>query len=367
MIWTEGEERLKTKRWVIPPEEARPDHPGIIEAAELLRAGEVVAFPTETVYGLGGDGYSDEAMAKIYLAKGRPSDNPLILHFYHPEQVKEVVEEIPPTAELLFRKLTPGPLTLILPSNGRASRLATAGGKTVAVRIPSHPVALALLEAVGRPLAAPSANRSGKPSPTKAEHVLIDLDGRIAGMIDGGETRIGLESTVLDLTTSPPLILRPGGITRETLEELIGEVGVDPGLSGQEGGPPKAPGMKYTHYAPKAPLWIFGSMELAPMRERMAEESTHLIAGGKRVGIMTTDDGVPFFESVLPGEEGKEWVPISLGNRYRPEEAARRLYDALRTFDAMHVDLIIGESFPAEGMGAALMNRLQKAASKILR
>lgn len=356
---------METKKWVIAPEEVTPEHPAIREAAALLAAKEVVAFPTETVYGLGGDGYSDEAIAKIYQAKGRPADNPLILHFFAPEQIAEVATQIPPMAVRLLSAFTPGPLTLILPSNGRASKLATAGGETVAVRIPSHPVARALLQAVGRPLAAPSANRSGRPSPTKASHVFDDLNGRIAGLIDGGETGIGLESTVLDITVSPPQILRPGGVTQEALREVIGEVICDPGLTAKDKAP-KAPGMKYTHYAPKAPFYMVSDDGERSRTERMAKEIMRLIGEGKRVGIMTTDESVPYFEAALPGKEGEGWIILSLGRRPHLEEAARHLYDTLRTFDMLGVDVIIGEGFPEKGLGAALMNRLKKAATMLL-
>ncbi|CCQ94991.1 tRNA(NNU) t(6)A37 threonylcarbamoyladenosine modification; threonine-dependent ADP-forming ATPase [[Clostridium] ultunense Esp] len=356
---------METKQWLLPPDEVRPSHPFLIEAAKLLRQGEVVAFPTETVYGLGADAYSDQAVAKIYAAKGRPSDNPLILHFYDPGQVKEVVTHLPPLAEELFRRFSPGPLTLILPNNGRASSLATAGLSTVAVRVPNHPVALALLREVGRPLAAPSANRSGKPSPTKAAHVLADLEGRIAGIIDGGETGIGLESTVLDITLSPPQILRPGGITKESLEEVIGKVGVDPALN-QSNAPPKAPGLKYPHYAPRAPLTLVADLNPSRRRRKMAAQAAERIRDGKRVGILTTDEDVPYFEEHLPGEPGNHWVILSLGERGNLDGIAQHLYEALRSFDPLDVDEIIGESFPKGGIGAAIMNRLSKAAGRIL-
>ena len=248
---------METKLWKVDQDaEYAQGYPHIIEAAKYLANNEVIAFPTETVYGLGANAKSEEAVRKVYEAKGRPNDNPLIVHVASESQLDELVTEISPLAKRLMKEFWPGPLTLILKRKpGQLASSVTAGLDTVAVRCPSHPVALRLIEASGLPIAAPSANTSGKPSPTTAKHVQDDLDGRIAGIVDGGATGVGVESTVLDCTVEVPVILRPGGVTREQLELMIGPVKEEVALSKKDE-TPKAPGMKYTHYAPESTVTL---------------------------------------------------------------------------------------------------------------
>ncbi len=339
---------LHTKYWVVEKEGGSSgSYPQLGEAALLLRKGETVAFPTETVYGLGANALSDEAVDKIFKAKGRPGDNPLIVHIASSRQLDSLAVDIPETAKRLMEAFWPGPLTLVLKSKETVSKKVTAGLATVAVRMPDHPVALSLIGQAGVPIAAPSANVSGRPSPTSASHVKEDLDGRIAGIVDGGETGIGVESTVVDCTGEIPVILRPGGVTREQLEKVAGQVQVDPALSGMEAAP-KSPGMKYTHYAPKAPLII---VEGDRTYIQQLVDNAH--TAGKKAGVLTTYEHVDSFEAdaVLP-----------CGYRNRPETVARGLYQTLRRFDEYDLDLIYSESFSEEGVGAAIMNRLVKAA-----
>ncbi|MCP8967936.1 L-threonylcarbamoyladenylate synthase [Ectobacillus ponti] len=339
---------MHTKHWFVDNiVENKNSYPQLQEAASLLRQGEAVAFPTETVYGLGADATNDEAVSKIFAAKGRPSDNPLIVHIASRRQLEALAAEIPAVADKLMEAFWPGPLTLIFPKREGISEKVTAGLSTVAVRMPDHPVALALIEEANVPVAAPSANRSGRPSPTLAVHVAEDLDGKIAGIVDGGATGVGVESTVLDCTSEVPTILRPGGVTKEQLEEVIGPVRMDAALR-DETAKPKSPGMKYTHYAPKAPLAIVhGTREFLQqlVRERQAE--------GLKTGVLTTAEHQDFYEAD---------VVLACGRRADLETVAAKLYDVLRSFDAAGVDVIYSESFPSEGIGAALMNRLEKAA-----
>jgi len=328
------------------------DYPQLTEAAELLRKGEVVAFPTETVYGLGANALSSEAVQKIFAAKGRPSDNPLIVHIADTAQLEELAAEIPETAKKLMDAFWPGPLTMIFPKKEGIAPEVTAGLDSVGIRMPSHPVALSLIRQAGVPIAAPSANRSGRPSPTTAAHVAEDLLGKIAGIVDSGATGVGVESTVLDVTVNPPMILRPGGLTKEQLESVIGEVAVDKGLL-EEKERPKAPGMKYQHYAPKGEMW----MVTAPTVDKQVEAIQSLLAeakaAGKKVGILATEESFtkyPQADLVIP-----------CGSRADLPSVAQHLYDALRTFDQERMDYILSESFPSEGVGMAIMNRLMKA------
>jgi len=327
--------------------ERKKYYPQLQEAAKLLRENEAVAFPTETVYGLGANAMDDEAIAKIFEAKGRPSDNPLIVHIGTKSQLDGIVKEIPPVAEKLMAHFWPGPLTIILPRKEGISERVTAGLNTVGVRMPDHPVALALIEEANVPVAAPSANRSGRPSPTLASHVYEDLNGKIAGIVDGGATGVGVESTVIDCTSPVPTILRPGGITKEQLEAVIGTVSLDPALK-DEKEKPKSPGMKYTHYAPKAPLSIVeGSREFIQQLVDGKKEE------GFKVGVLTTEE----YQHVYNAD-----VILSCGVRSDLASVATKLYDVLRTFDASEVDVIFSESFSNEGIGNAIMNRLTKAA-----
>ncbi|ABY46269.1 MULTISPECIES: L-threonylcarbamoyladenylate synthase [Bacillus cereus group] len=339
---------MHTNMWVVDNVvERKKYYPQLKEAARLLRENEAVAFPTETVYGLGANAMDDEAIAKIFEAKGRPSDNPLIVHIGTKSQLDGIVREIPPVAEKLMEHFWPGPLTIILPRKKGISERVTAGLNTVGVRMPDHPVALALIEEANVPVAAPSANRSGRPSPTLASHVYEDLNGKIAGIVDGGATGVGVESTVIDCTSEVPTILRPGGITKEQLEAVIGNVSLDPALK-DEKEKPKSPGMKYTHYAPKAPLSIVeGSREFI---QRIVDEKKK---EGFKVGVLTTEE----YQRVYSAD-----VVLSCGVRSDLASVATKLYDVLRTFDASEVDVIFSESFPNEGIGNAIMNRLTKAA-----
>ncbi|PGE35262.1 L-threonylcarbamoyladenylate synthase [Bacillus wiedmannii] len=339
---------MHTNMWVVDNVvERKKYYPQLQEAAKLLRENEAIAFPTETVYGLGANAMNDEAIAKIFEAKGRPSDNPLIVHIGTKSQLDGIVKEIPPVAEKLMEHFWPGPLTIILPRKEGISEKVTAGLNTVGVRMPDHPVALALIEEANVPVAAPSANRSGRPSPTLASHVYEDLNEKIAGIVDGGATGVGVESTVIDCTSEVPTILRPGGITKEQLEAVIGTVSLDPALK-DEKEKPKSPGMKYTHYAPKAPLSIVeGSREFIQLIVDKKKEE------GFKVGVLTTEE----YQHGYSAD-----VVLSCGVRSDLASVATKLYDVLRTFDASEVDVIFSESFPNEGIGNAIMNRLTKAA-----
>lgn len=325
------------------------NNPQVVDAAHFLRENEVVALPTETVYGLGGNAESDVAVEKIFAAKGRPSDNPLIIHIADRGQLNRFVTEIPEKAVRLMDKFWPGPLTIIFKKKaGVLSEIATAGLATVAVRMPDHPLALALLKKCGLPIAAPSANSSGKPSPTTAEHVLDDLNGKIAGVLDGGATGVGVESTVVDCTATVPMILRPGGVTKEQLEEVVGEVGVDPALV-DDVSKPISPGMKYKHYAPNAPLYLVtGTKGL--LRELIEEKRRE----GLKVGVLATEESATEYVGAD--------VVLACGRRAELETVAAGLYDTLRKFNQSEVDIIFSEMFPNTGVGHAIMNRLQKAA-----
>lgn len=340
---------MKTIRWSVDNNvDKLNSYPQIAQASDLLKENEVVAFPTETVYGLGGNAKSDVAVEKIFAAKGRPADNPLIIHIAKRMQLQELAEEIPLKAEQLMDAFWPGPLTIILKKKrGSLSELATAGLPTVGFRMPDHPVALAILAQTELPIAAPSANSSGRPSPTTANHVWEDLEGKIAGVVDGGATGVGVESTVIDCTEEIPVILRPGGVTREQIIEVIGEVQLDPSLHNQQA-KPKSPGMKYTHYAPDAPLTLVDSNPLK--LQRLINEKR---AEGLRVGVLTTDENKDVYEAD---------VVLSMGKREMLDTVAAGLYHALRAFNHENVDIILGEVFPYEGVGVAIMNRLEKAA-----
>lgn len=335
---------MQTRRWNL--QKNQQNKQAIDEAAALLKNGQTVAFPTETVYGLGAAATDEAAVSRIFQAKGRPEDNPLIAHVAKKEQLYRLVTELPAIAEKLIDTLTPGPLTLILPSKGVCAKNVTAGLSTIGVRIPSHPIAQQLLKACDIPIAAPSANLSGKPSPTTAEHVWLDLNGKIAGLIDGGPTGVGVESTVIDCTQEIPVILRPGGVTKEQLEHVIDTVMVDPALA-SESEKPKAPGMKYTHYAPEVPMWLVAG---AAEDIQVVIDAQHIQQ--KRVGVMASTKTA----SKLHADQ-----IISLGTSL--EEVAAGLYDALREFKNGNVDLILCETFPSSTIGQAIMNRLEKAAT----
>ncbi|QGQ48354.1 L-threonylcarbamoyladenylate synthase [Metabacillus sediminilitoris] len=340
---------MNTKQWIVDDgTDLSTTYPQLSQPAQLLRENEVVAFPTETVYGLGANAFSDEAVRKIYEAKGRPSDNPLIVHIASISKLDEIVQDIPEYAYKLMNEFWPGPLTLILPKKGnKLSTIVTAGLDTVGVRMPNHPVALKLIQEADVPIAAPSANKSGKPSPTHASHVYHDLNGKISGIVDGGATGVGVESTVLDCTTTVPTILRPGGVTKEQLESVIGEVTIDQALL-EEGHAPKSPGMKYTHYAPNAPVFVVhgGVSFLQEIIDQYQKE-------GKKVGVLTTEEHLPLLHA---------HKVITCGTLTNLQTVAAQLYDVLRKFDEEDIDLILSESFPYDGVGEAIMNRLLKAA-----
>ena len=342
---------MQTK--VVKIDSANIDDATMKEACDLIRAGELVAFPTETVYGLGADALHPEASKKIYAAKGRPSDNPLIVHISKFEDLVSIAREVPPQAKKLADAFWPGPLTMIVWKNDRVPYETTGGMDTVAIRMPKHPVALRLIEGSGCLIAAPSANTSGKPSPTEASHVALDMDGRIPMILDGGPVGIGIESTIVDLSEETPMILRPGYITQEMLEEVIGEVHVDPGLIASDSlQKPKAPGMKYRHYAPKADLTVVTG-EKKDVIGTINYLSHTGISQGKKIGIIATDE--------TAGEYRCGDV-ISIGAREDEDAIARHLYGILRKFDDLDVDTIYSESFESEGLGQAIMNRLLKAA-----
>lgn len=323
------------------------------EAAEVLSTGGLVAFPTETVYGLGGDATSPEASRKIYEAKGRPSDNPLIVHIADFSQLEQIALEVPQEARQLAEAFWPGPLTMIVKKNDVIPLETTGGLDTVAVRMPNHPVALEFIRKSGCMIAAPSANTSGRPSPTKASHVYEDLNGRIDMIIDGGAVGIGIESTIVDLTEETPMILRPGYITPEMLEEVVGEVKMDPGIIREDTKVrPKAPGMRYKHYAPKGNL-ILVDGEKTQVIDKINQLATVDTAAGKKVGIIGTRETLDRYH---------EGIVLSIGERSDEDSIARHLYDILRQFDDLEVEVIYSESFATPRIGQAIMNRLLKAA-----
>ncbi len=325
----------------------------LYQAGQLIRQGGLVAFPTETVYGLGGDAFNAGSARKIYAAKGRPSDNPLIIHICRFEDIYHVALSVPTEAEKIAHEFWPGPLTMILPKAKGVPAETTGGLDTVAVRFPSHMAARKLIEYGGGYIAAPSANLSGKPSPTVAKYVIEDMDGRVDMIIDGGEVGIGLESTILDLTVTPPQILRPGFITKEMLCAVLGQVSVDRAvLQADSGQAPRAPGMKYRHYAPRGQLTI---VEGAP--EKVVSYINGQAAlereNGERTGVISTEETFGgYFADVVK----------CAGSRLDEEGVARRLYTILREFDDEQVTRIYSESFEAAGLGQAIMNRLLKAA-----
>lgn len=338
---------------------------GIIRAASILRAGGLVAFPTETVYGLGANALDPGAVTRIFEAKGRPSDNPLIVHLFSFEGVELLTGPLPADLgtrlEALAARFWPGPLTLVLPRAAAVPDRVTAGLDTVAIRVPNHSVALELLRQAGRPVAAPSANLSGRPSPTRAEHVIEDLSGRVEAILDGGPTGIGLESTVLDLTAPVPTILRPGGVSRGDLALLLGEVAVGYSRSGRpDQSPVRSPGMKYLHYAPEAPLFLF---EGPPdtIKARILDEATGAAGSGQKVGLLVPEEWEAEFTSV-PGA-----TVLSAGRSDDLAALAANLYDRLRKFDQVGVDLVLAAGIEDQGLGAAIADRLRRAAGGRLR
>lgn len=330
----------------------------LAEAGRIIREGGLVAFPTETVYGLGGNALDSKASGKIYSAKGRPSDNPLIVHVADFSEIDDIAESISEKAEILMKKFWPGPMTLVFKKTDKVPYETTGGLDTVAVRMPDNRAALELIRAAGVPIAAPSANTSGRPSPTKAEHVAEDMDGKIDMIIDGGQVGIGIESTIVDMSSDRPVILRPGYITKEMVENEIGEVDVDKVVSARTveeisgGYVPKAPGMKYKHYAPRAELTMFEGSEQA-VSDEINRRIDHDIKNGKKSGIICTDETADNYKSGLV---------MSVGKRADEQTIAHNLYSVLRDFDKTDVDYIYSETFYDTGLGQAIMNRLIKAA-----
>lgn len=345
---------MKTIMQTINPESFRDEE--LEEACRILQKGGLVAFPTETVYGLGGDAMHPEASAKIYAAKGRPSDNPLIVHIADMDALEDIAQSVPEAAVKLADHFWPGPLTMIFPKKEAVPKSTTGGLETVAVRMPSHPVARALIRESGVYIAAPSANTSGRPSPTKAEHVKEDLDGRIDMILNGGAVGIGLESTIVDLSTGVPTILRPGYITGEMLEDVLGEVQVDPAILSQKMNPnivAKAPGMKYRHYAPKGQMTI-----IEGDTGKVVDEINRLVKE-------KTDEGCSV--AVIATEETKDAYVCanvrSVGSRATEGSIAAGLYDILREMDHIGAEYIYAESFEKDTLGKAIMNRMLKAAA----
>lgn len=324
-------------------------------AANLIKSGEVVAFPTETVYGLGANGLDKDAVGKIYLAKGRPNDNPLILHIGNLEILELLVKEIPKIANSLMGKFWPGPLTIIFKKKDIVPDIISSGLDTVAIRMPENPIALALIKKSGVPIAAPSANISGRPSPTRIDHVIEDMYGKISMIIDGGNTDVGLESTVVDLSMDLskefPIILRPGGISYEDLRVIIPDILEDKSILDDRIAP-KSPGQKYRHYAPKCDMILFQG-KLEDIVKNIKIQASIYIDEGKTVGIMATKETKNFYN---------EGTILVLGSREDKISIASNLFQIIRNFDDEDVDIILAEAIDLDGVGKAIMNRMIKAA-----
>lgn len=322
----------------------------IKKQGKLLSEGKTVIFPTETVYGLGANALDENAVKKIYEAKGRPSDNPLIVHIYKKEEVYDLANNINGKAEEVMNKFWPGPITIILNKKNIVPYTTSGGLETVAIRMPSHKIAREIIKQAGVPIAAPSANISGRPSPTKANHVYEEMNGRVDGIVLGGDSNFGLESTVLDLTSDIPMILRPGSITKEDLEKVIGEVQIDPSLAKKEDNKKaKAPGMKYTHYSPDADVFIVSGSEEKTVT-KINDLTSENTSKGLRTGVMCLNKNKDKYKA----------ISIGLGNTL--EEVASNLFDVLREMDKNNIDIVYSEEFPNKGVGQAIMNRLLKSA-----
>lgn len=328
----------------------------IKSAGDAIKNGKLVAFPTETVYGLGANALDEEAVRNIYIAKGRPSDNPLIVHISKVEDINLVAREVPTVAKKIMDKYWPGPITIILPKKREIPDVTSGGLDSVGVRLPSNEIARKLIGEATVPVAAPSANLSGKPSPTNVERVIEDLQDRVDYIIGGSSSVIGLESTVIDCTVYPPCILRPGAITLEDLKDIDEKIYMDKGIESnnvQEGVKPKAPGMKYRHYAPKAPVKIVSGDESKVIKKisSILEEEEKL---GKKVGIIATDETINDYSAS---------IVISLGSRKNLYEIGKNIFESLRKLDDLEVDMILCEGIEEKGYGVAIMNRLKKAAT----
>lgn len=345
---------MEFKTHVYYMRDGKPEDKCLSCGAEVIRNGGTVIFPTETVYGLGADALSETAAAKIFEAKGRPSDNPLIVHISSLDMLVYLIKEpITDTTKKLIETFWPGPLTMIFKKSDNVPMSVTAGLDTVAIRMPDHPIAFELIKQSGRPIAAPSANRSGKPSPTKGSHVISEMIGRVDVIYCGDDSRVGLESTVLDLSGEIPTILRPGGVTREQLEAVLGEVRSDKGaLSEKE--VPKAPGMKYAHYAPDAPMYIVkGATD--KVAKKINELTRDAEAEGKRVGVLAASTNGHLYDSD---------VVVGFGDEANLDEIGANIFHALRELDRMRLDVIYSEAVDEVGIGVAIMNRMKKAAAQ---
>lgn len=323
------------------------------DAGDVIRNGGLVAFPTETVYGLGANAFDENAVGKIYDVKERPHDNPLIVHVCD-YNIEALVESVPEIAQKMMKKFWPGPITLLLTKSALIPYATTAGLDTVGIRMPSNPIARELIRAANVPIAAPSANISGRPSPTEVSRCIEDLQGKIEYIVGGGRCEVGLESTILDCTVEPACVLRPGGVTLEMLREIDDRIYIDPSIMKKQDKDfkPKAPGMKYRHYAPKAPVKIIqGNLEktIAKINEIVQNSMDE----NKSVGIIATDETLSSYP---------KGIVVSLGSRNDMESIARNLFEVLRSFDDKKVDLIISEAFEEIGIGIAVMNRLKKSA-----
>ncbi len=332
----------------------KPESEKIRIAATIIKAGGLVAFPTETVYGLGADALNSQAVLALFAAKNRPLDNPPIVHVEKVSEVYRLAKHVSDAAEVLMKHLWPGPLTLVFKRSALVPSVTTAGLDTIAVRMPKHEVALQLIRESGCPIAAPSANLAGRPSPTLAKHVFDDLNGRIDAILDGGSTRIGVESTVLDVSIDRPLLLRPGGTSIEELRKIVGGVDLHPFIRSETELPieeARSPGMKHKHYAPKAPVILVEGSIQGVMR-KIKELTITYWQENKRVGVLATDETAWAYEAD---------IVKSLGTRRNVDAMASNLFRLLREFDGENVNVIVAESVPTEGLGLAIMNRLRKA------
>lgn len=331
-------------------------------AAHIMQQGGLVAFPTETVYGLGADALNATAVARIFAAKKRPFFDPLIVHVADVTDLPRVARDVPPLAQELAARFWPGPLTLVLPRHTAVPDVVTAGGATVAVRCPAHPVALALIRAAGTPIAAPSANRFSHTSPTSAQHVWDDLAGEIELILDGGPTLVGVESTVLDITGETPVVLRPGGVSVEALQAVLPQVAVRRQLA-PPGAELPSPGLLERHYAPHTALWLFTG-EDAAIRQAMLETARVQQANGRTVALLLAEEDVAFF--VAAGWETAVCQTAVVGSLNDLEGVARRLFFAMRQLDRLEVSLILARDFPPLGLGLAVHDRLARAAERVI-
>jgi L-threonylcarbamoyladenylate synthase len=335
-----------------------PDPDLIRQASDIILRRGLVAFPTETVYGLGANALDEESVAKIFEAKGRPSNDPLIVHLASVEDIPRLAFEIPPIVQKLANAFWPGPLTLILPKQAHVPDSVTSGLNTVAVRVPSHPIALALIQASGVPIAAPSANRFGHTSPTTAAHVMDDLNGRIDLILDGGSAMVGVESTVLDVTRTPPMILRPGGVSREAIEEVIGKVDLRNNKPNIDDEAQVSPGLLGKHYTPRAELILF-SGEKTWALEQISRMAAQFSMEGRSVGLLLAEDDLSSFESIT-------WLKYPLGSSNDLEAIARNLYAGMRTLDDKNAQVILTRDFGSQGLGLAIHDRLLRAAGRVI-